>query len=65
MCLSEALAVEAAEDGGEVGGQAGGEEGVFLVRADDVWGGGEGVGERWGRLGAVVGLVGWGHSRLC
>lgn len=45
MGLGEALAVEAAEDGGEVGGEAGGEEGVFLVGADDVGGSSEGVGE--------------------
>lgn len=48
MSLGEALAVKAAEDGGKVGCEGGGEEGIFLVGADYVGGGGEGISEVMG-----------------
>ena len=43
MCLGEALAVQAAENGGKVGREVGGEEGIFLIGTDYVGGRGEGI----------------------
>lgn len=55
MRLRETLTIETTEDGGEVGGEAGGEEGVFLVGADDIGGGSEGIGECLGRRRGFLG----------
>ena len=63
--MSKAHTVKAAEDSGELGVEEGVEVGVFLVRADYVWGGGIGVGKGWGG-GGLGGRyrVGWRRGKL-